>query len=244
LLLSPEKDEAVEPNGNPQPPPDPAVDDGGSLASGGPHDDASDDFCVVEGRGGQLTLPRCDAASGFGGDDAMPPMRLTPTAAQQNNNPFAILRTTLSGTETTPLPIHPRPANTLREIVEDGFNEMFGDITNCPADDTRFRLRAIFREGAQLVDSMVNKIQGEAVRLTTIEARLDSIDSWLDLVLQCLPRPLHGFLDQLVALEHAGESLQEARPIDELKPEFCQGLDDIHLRVDNILTRMGTHVPS
>jgi hypothetical protein len=143
-LLSPKEDEAVEPNGTPPPPPDPAVDDGGSSASGGPHDDASDDFRVVEGRGGQLTLPRPDAASGLGGDDAMPPMRLTPTAAQRNNNPCAILQTTLSGTETTPLPIHPRPANTLREIVEDSFNEMFGDITNCPADDTRFRLRAIF----------------------------------------------------------------------------------------------------
>jgi Tfp pilus assembly protein PilO len=121
---------------------------------------------------------------------------------------------------------------------------MFGDITNCPADDTRFRLRAIFREGAQLVDSIINEIQGEAVRLTTIEARLDSIESRLDLVLQCLPRPLDEFSDRLVALEHAGESLQEVRPIDELKPEFCQELDVVHLRVDNILTRMGTHVPS
>ncbi len=46
--------------------------------------------------------------------------------------------------ETTPLPIHPRPANTLRKIVDDDFDEMFGDITNCPADDTRFWLRAIF----------------------------------------------------------------------------------------------------
>jgi hypothetical protein len=70
---------------------------------------------------------------------------------------------------------------------------MFEDITNCPADDTRFRLRAIFQEGAQLVDSMVNEIQGEAVRLTTIEARLDSIESRLDLVLQCLPRPLMSY---------------------------------------------------
>jgi hypothetical protein len=143
-LLSPEEDEAVEPKSTPPPPPDPAVDDGGSLASGGPHDNASDDFCVVEGRGGQLTLPRCDAASGLDGDDAMPPMQLTLTAAQRNNNPFAILRKKLSGTETTPLPIHPRPANTLCKIVEDDFDEMFGDITNCPADDTRFWLRAIF----------------------------------------------------------------------------------------------------
>jgi hypothetical protein len=204
-LLSPKEDEAVEPKDTPPPPPDSDVDDGGSSASGGPHDDASDNFCVVEGRGGQLTIPRCDAASGLGGNEAMPPMRLTPTAAQRNNNPFAILRTTSSGTETTPLPIHPRPANTLREIVKDSFNEMFGDITNCPADDTRFRLRAIFREGAQLVDSMVNEVQGEAVCLTRIEARLDSIKSQLDFVLQRLPRPLDEFLDQLVALEHAVE---------------------------------------
>ena len=134
----------MEPKSTPPPPPDPAVDDGGSSALGGPHDDASDDFCVVEGRGGQLTLPCRDAASGLDGDNAMPPMRLPPMAAQRNNNLFAILRTNLSGTETTPLPIHPQPANTLREIVEDDFDEMFGDITNCPADDTRFRLRAIF----------------------------------------------------------------------------------------------------
>ena len=98
-LLSPEEEEAVKPKGTPPPPPDPAVDDGGSAASGGPHGDALDDFCVVEGRGGQLMLPRCDAASGLGGDDAIPPMQLTPTAAQRNNNPFAILRTTSSGTE-------------------------------------------------------------------------------------------------------------------------------------------------
>ncbi len=143
-LLSPKEEEAVEPKGTPPPPPDPAVDDGGSAASGGPHDDALDDFCVVKGRGGQLTLPRRDAASRLGGNGAMPPMQLTPTAAQRNDNPFAILQTTLSGTESTPLPIHLRPANTLRKIVEDSFDEMFGDITNCPADDTRFRLRAIF----------------------------------------------------------------------------------------------------
>jgi hypothetical protein len=266
-LLSPKEDEAVEPKGTPPPPPDPAVDDGGSAASGGPHDDASDDFRVVEGRGGQLTLPRCDAASGLGGDDAMPPMRLTPTAAQRNNNPFVIFWTTSSRTESTPLPIHPRPANTLRKIVEDCFDEMFGDITNCPADDTRFWLRAIFRERARLVDSMVSEVQGETVRLTTIESRLDTIESRLDLVLQRLPRPLDELSERLVVLEHAVESLQEVRPIlddlrhrqlsqirgdidqvregvDELKPEFCQGLDDVHLRVDDILTKMGTPVLS
>jgi len=165
-LLSPKEDEAVEPKSTPPPPPDPAANDGGSSALGGPHDDALDDFRVVKGRGGQLTLPHHDAASGLDGDDAMPPMQLTPTAAQRNNNPFAILRTKSSGTETTPLPIHPRPANTLRKIVEDNFNEMFGDITNCPADDTRFWLRAIFREGARLVDSMVSEVQGETVHLS------------------------------------------------------------------------------
>jgi hypothetical protein len=73
--------------------------------------------------------------------------------------------TTALPMETTPLPIHPRPANTLRKIVDDDFDEMFGDITNCPADDTRFRLRAIFREGARLVDSMVSEVQGETVHL-------------------------------------------------------------------------------
>ncbi len=68
-------------------------------------------------------------------------------------------------------------------------------------------------------------------------------------------------------MEHAVKSLQEVRPIlddlrhrqllqicgdidqvregvDELKPEFCQGFDDVYLRVGNILTKMGTPVLS
>jgi hypothetical protein len=81
-------------------------------------------------------------------------------------------------------------------------------------------------------------------------------------VLEDMPRPLDDMSDRLVALEHAVETLKEVRPeltdlhhqqlahmrgdIDKLqegfeglKPEFCQGLDDVNLRVDGILKKNG-----
>jgi hypothetical protein len=85
---------------------------------------------------------------------------------------------------------------------------MFGDMADCPPDDTHFWMRAIFREGAHRVDSMINDVQEEILRLTKIESRLDTIESRLDLVLQRLPRPLADMSDHLVALEHAVETLQ------------------------------------
>jgi hypothetical protein len=117
------------------------------------------------------------------------------------------------------------------------------------------------------VDSIVNNVQGESQRLTNIESRLDTIESRLDLILQRLPWPLDELSDRIVALEHEVKASQEVWPvlndvrhrqlsqicgdigkvqegIEELKPKFCQGLDDVHLRVDDILTKMGTPVPS
>ncbi len=144
---------------------------------------------------------------------------------------------------------------------------MFGDMADSPADDTHFWLRAIFQEGAQHVDSILKEVQRESQCLTNIESRLDTIESQLDLILQRLPRPLDELSDRIVALEHTVKASQEVWPvlddvrhrqllqicgdigkvqegIEELKPEFCQGLDDVHLRVDDILAKMGTPVPS
>ena len=59
------------------------------------------------------------------------------------------------------------------------------------------------------MDSIINDVQEEILRLTKIESRLDTIESRLDLVLQRLPEPLADMSDRLVALEHAVETLQE-----------------------------------
>ena len=73
--------------------------------------------------------------------------------------------------------------------------------------------------------------------------------------------------DHIVALEHTVKDSKEIWPvlddvhhrqlsqicgdiskleegIEVLKPEFCQGLDDVNIRVDGILAKMGTQVPS
>jgi hypothetical protein len=104
---------------------------------------------------------------------------------------------------------------------------------------------------------MINEVRGENNRLLTM------IKTQLDLVLQRLPKPLAEMNDRLVALEHTVGALQDVQlvlddlrhrqltkiqgdigkvqeGIEELKPEFCQGLDNVNLRVDDILTRMGT----
>jgi hypothetical protein len=123
-LLSPEEAETLDPD----------IDVAGKEASGGFPDAASDGFYVVERRGGLQTLPRRDMPSRPGGAATMPP-----TAPLQGTVPYAILHTTLSGAEAS----QAAPV-TLRDIVEDGFNEMFGDMEDCPPNDTHFRMRAIF----------------------------------------------------------------------------------------------------
>jgi hypothetical protein len=142
----------VEAPRTPPPPLDHAVDNKGNEALGGSHDGASDGFRIVEGRGGQQPLPRCENAFRPGGTTATPPLILAKMAAPlQNPNPYEILRTTSSGAESSPLPLPPAltppAATTLHDIVEDGFDEMFGDMADSPADDTHFRLRAIFERG-------------------------------------------------------------------------------------------------
>jgi hypothetical protein len=100
---------------------------------------------------------------------------------------------------------------------------------------------------------LVNEVRRETSHLIT------RVESQLDQILQRLPMQLNN---RLVAVEHAVGALQDVRPvlddlrhrqltkiwgdigkvqegIEELKPEFCQGLDDVNLRVDDILTRMG-----
>ncbi len=83
-LLSPEEAEPLDPD----------IDVAGKEALGGFPDAASDGFYIVESRGGLQTLPRCDMPSCPGGAAAMPPL-----APLQETNPYAILRTTLSGAE-------------------------------------------------------------------------------------------------------------------------------------------------
>jgi hypothetical protein len=212
---------------------------------------------------------------------------------QNNLNPYEILRNTSSGAESsprqTPQALAPTDADTLRDILEDGFDEIFGEMEDSPANDTHFRLREIFREAAHHVDSILDEVKGESTRLTkiesrldriesrhltkidsrldTIESRLDTIELRLDLILQRLPRPMDRWSDRIVALEHTVKESKEIWPVPDdvchwqlskicgditkleegievLKPEFCQGLDDVNIRVDGILERMGTHVPS
>jgi hypothetical protein len=246
----------------PTPPHDHAVDDVEAEAIGGSYDGASDGFHIVVGRGGQLPHKHCNTA--FHTDAT--------TATPQNNlNPFEILRNTSSGAESspcqTPQALAPTEADTLRDIVEDGFNDIFGEMEDSPANDTHFRLREIFREAAHHVDSILNDVKGEFTRLTGIESRLDTIESRLDLILQRLPQPTDGWSDRIVPLEQTVKESKEIWPVlddvrhwqlskirgditklenglEVLKLEFCQGLDDVNIRVDGILERMGTHVPS
>jgi hypothetical protein len=188
-----------------------------------------------------------------------------------NLNPYEILRNTSSGAESSPrqMPpaLAPTDAATLRDIVEVGFDEMFGEMADSPANDTHFWLREIFREAAHHVDSILNEVKGESQRLTNIELRLDAIESRLDLILQRLPRPMDKWSDRIVALEHTVKDSKEIWPIlddvhhrqlsqicgdisnleegiEVLKPKFWQGLDDVNIRVDDILAKLGTHVPS
>ncbi len=120
---------------------------------------------------------------------------------------------------------------------------------------------------AHHADSILNEVKGESQRLTKIESRLDAIELRLDIILQWLPRPMDEWSDLIVALEHTVKDSKEIWPvldnvrhrqllkirgdiskleegIEVLKPEFCQGLDDVNIRVDGILAKMGTHVPS
>jgi hypothetical protein len=168
----------------------------------------------------------------------------------------------------------PPAVATLWDIVDAGFDEVFGNAGDRDGDDARFWLRTLFCKGAHLVDTMIYEVREENSRLVTrIESQLDlvnevrretshlitRVESQHGQILQWLPMQLNN---RLVAVEHAVGTLQDVRPalddlrhrqltkirgdigkvqegIEELKPEFCQGLDDVNLRVDNILTRMG-----
>jgi hypothetical protein len=111
--------------------------------------------------------------------------------------------------------------------------------------------RLVTRIESQL--NLVNEVRRETSNLIT------RVESQLDQILQRLPMQLNN---HLVAVEHVVGALQDVRPvlgdlrhrqltkiwgdigkvqegIEELKPDFCQGLDDMNLRVDDILTRMG-----
>jgi hypothetical protein len=145
-LLSHDK---VEDPPTPPPPLNHAVNDEGDEAVGGSHDGASDGFCIVEGRGGQQPPTRRENDFHTGDTAATPPLILAKMAAPlKTPNPYEILRNMSSGAESSPLQIPPAmaptAAATLCDIVEDGFEEMFGDMADNPADDTHFRLREIF----------------------------------------------------------------------------------------------------
>ncbi len=173
----------------PTPPLGHAVDDEGDEAVGGSHDRASEGFRKVVGRGGQQPPPRCENAFHTGDIATTSTLILATTATPLNNlNPYEILQNTSSEAESSPHQIPPAlaptDATTLRDIVEDGFDEIFGEMADSPANDTHFWLREIFREAAHHVDSILNEVKGESQRLTNIESRLNMIESWLDLILQ------------------------------------------------------------
>ena len=133
----------------PTPPHDHAVDDVEDEAVGGSYDGASEGFRIVVGRGGQLTHTRRDTAFHTDNTAATSTLKLATTATPQNNlNPYEILRNTSSGAESsprqTPQALAQTEADTLRDIVEDGFVEIFGEMEDSPDDDTQFRLREIF----------------------------------------------------------------------------------------------------
>jgi hypothetical protein len=139
----------VEDPPTPPPPLAHAVNNKGNEAVGVSHDGALDGFCIVEGRGGQQPPTRCENAFHMGDTAATLPLILAKMAAPlKTSNPYEILRNTLSGAKSSPLQIPPAlaptAAITLCDIVEDGLEEMFGDMADSPADDTHFWLREIF----------------------------------------------------------------------------------------------------
>ena len=85
---------------------------------------------------------------------------------------------------------------------------MFGEISG-PLNDSRIRLREIFRNGALKLDTVIKDAQGENTRLTSIELRLDTIESRLDLVLQRLTHPQIDVVPQIVTLENAVDALRD-----------------------------------
>jgi hypothetical protein len=140
-------------------------------------------------------------------------------------------------------------------MVDAGFIEVFGNYKECNMDDPQFCLRKIFREGAHQVDNMINELRDENTHIT------NRIETKLDLVLTALRTPRDETDEHLVALEHKVGDLKDIRPVlDDLRyqqltkirgdigkveegiagldPKFSQCLDEVSLRVDDILTRL------
>jgi hypothetical protein len=196
---------------NTMPPPDDHEED--EEVTGGVD---TDGFCLVEGGGGLRPLPRPGYVA------APPSLLASPASPLRHVNPFEVLRTASSDGEASPVPRAPKmasPVATLRDIVDAGFDEVFGDAGERDGDDTQFRMRTLFRKGAYLVDTMIYEVREEnSCLMTRIESQLDlvnevqrenthlitRVESQLTQILQWLPMQLN---DRLVAVEHAGGAL-------------------------------------
>ncbi len=183
----------------------------------------------------------------------------TQTSLSREINSFSLLRSESLVATASPVPGTPTTAPpataSLLAMVDAGFIEVFGNYKECNMDDPQFCLRKIFREGAHQVDNMINELRDENTHIT------NRIETKLDLVLTALRTPRDETDEHLVALEHKVGDLKDIRPVlDDLRyqqltkirgdigkveegiagldPKFSQCLDEVSLRVDDILTRL------
>jgi hypothetical protein len=183
----------------------------------------------------------------------------TQTSPSREINSFALLRLESSVATASPVPrtttTAPPATASLLAMVDAGFIEVFGNDEEHNMDDAQFCLRTIFREGAHRVDNMINELRDENTRIT------NRIKTKLDLVLTAMRTPWDETDECLVALEHEVGDLKDIRPVLDnlhyrqltkirgeigkveegiggLDPKFSQGLDEVNLRVDDILTQL------
>jgi hypothetical protein len=189
---------------------------------------------------------------------ALPTTQISPS---WEINSFALLRSESSVTTASPVPqtttMAPPATASLLAMVDAGFIEVFGNDEERDMDDPQFHLRKIFREGAHRVDNMINELRDENTRIT------NRIETKLDLVLMALRTPWDETDERLVALEHEVRDLKDIRlvldnlhywqltkihgdigKVEEriagLDPKFSQGLDEVNLRVDDILMHLAS----
>jgi hypothetical protein len=185
----------------------------------------------------------------------------TQTSPSREINSFALLRSESSVATASPVPrtttTAPPATASLLAMVDAGFIEVFGNDEGHNMDDPQFCLKKIFWEGAHRVDNMINELWDENTRI------MNRIETKLDLVLMALRTPWYETDECLVALEHKVGDLKDIRPVlDDLRyrqltkirgdickveegiagldSKFSQGLNEVNLRVDGILTRLAS----
>jgi hypothetical protein len=185
----------------------------------------------------------------------------TQTSPSREINSFALLRSDSSVATASPVPqtttTAPPATASLLAMVDADFIEVFGNDEERDMDDPQFCLRKIFREGAHQVDNMIDELRDENTRT------MNRIETKLDLVLTALRTPRDETDERLVALEHEIRDLKDIwlvlddlhyrqltkirgdigkveEGIARLDPKFSHGLDEVNLRVDDILTRLAS----